>query len=52
MEKTGLAIGVLGGIGLGLLLGSEFHSNYINLLGAGLTLISIISIVVLSYFKK
>ena len=27
MDKSGLGIGVLGGIGLGLLIGSEFSSS-------------------------
>ena len=34
MEKTGLSIGVIGGIGLGLMLGSEFSGRYITILGA------------------
>lgn len=52
MEKTGLAIGIIGGIGLGLLLGSEFPDSYATLLGAGLVIISIISLVALSYKKN
>jgi len=34
MEKIGLKIGVIGGLGLGLLLGSEFAGSYITILGA------------------
>ena len=52
MEKAGLAIGVLGGIGLGLLLGSEYSGTYTTLLGAGLVIISIISLGVISYREK
>ena len=51
MEKTGIAIGITGGIGLGLLLGSEFSGRYITLIGAALIIISIISLIVLSYKK-
>jgi len=52
MEKTGLSIGVIGGIGLGLLLGSEFSGRYITILGAILVIISIVSISLLSYKAK
>ena len=50
--KTGLIVGIIGGIGLGLMLGSEYPCRYATLLGAGLVIISIISIVVLSYQDK
>ena len=46
MEKCGLGIGVLGGIGLGLLLGSEFSGSNVTILGAILLAISLISMVV------
>jgi hypothetical protein len=49
MDKKGLFIGIIGGIGLGLLLGSEFSGRNITILGAILVVISLISIVVLSY---
>ena len=52
MDKTGLSIGVIGGIGLGLLLGSEFSGRYITILGAVLVIISIVSIGLLSYKAK
>ena len=52
MEKISIAIGVLGGIGLGLLLGSEYSGTYATLLGAGLVIISIVSLGVLSYREK
>ena len=52
MEKTGLSVGIIGGIGLGLMLGREFSSRYVTLLGAGLVIISIVSICVLSYRGK
>ena len=49
---TGLAIGVIGGIGLGLLLGSEFAGTCITLSGAVLVVISLVSMGVLSYKGK
>lgn len=52
MDKSGLGIGIIGGIGLGLLLGSEFYGSYITVLGAILVVISLILIVFLSYKGK
>lgn len=52
MDKKALIIGIIGGLGLGLLLGSEFAGTYMTLLGAGCVLISIISLVVFSYMNK
>jgi hypothetical protein len=52
LEKIGLAIGVLGGIGLGLLLGSEFSGRYTTFIGARLILISLISMVIQSLQVK
>jgi hypothetical protein len=52
MDKSGLGIGVIGGIGLGILLGSEFSSSYITILGSILVLISLISLFILSYKGK
>jgi len=52
MERTGLSIGIIGGIGLGLMLGSEFSGRYITILGAILVIISIVSIGLLSYKAK
>ena len=52
MEKTGLSIGVIGGIGLGLLLGSEFSDRYTTILGAILVVISLVAMGVLSYKGK
>ncbi len=52
MDKFGLGIGVIGGLGLGLLLGSEFSGAYITIFGAILIVISLISMGVLSYKKK
>lgn len=51
MNKIGLGIGVLGGLGLGLLLGSEFSGSTITLIGAGLMALSIIAMIVLSLRK-
>ena len=52
MDKSGLGIGVIGGIGLGLLLGSEFSGRYITILGAILVVISLVAMGVLSYKCK
>jgi hypothetical protein len=52
MDKIALFIGIFGGFGLGLLLGSEFTSSYVTLLGAGIIIISIFSIAFLSYLDK
>jgi hypothetical protein len=52
MDKTGLSIGIIGGIGLGLLLGSEFSGRYVTILGAVLVVISIITMGFLSYKGK
>jgi len=49
MEKLGLRIGVIGGLGLGLLLGSEFSGSYVKYFGAILMAISLISMGILSY---
>ncbi len=43
------AVGIIGGIGLGLLLGSEYSGRYATLLGAGLVSIFIVVLGVLSY---
>jgi len=52
MDKSGLGIGIIGGLGLGLLLGSEFSSSNVTILGAILVVISLISMVFLSYKEK
>lgn len=52
MDKTGLSIGIIGGLGLGLLLGSEFSGRYITILGAVLVIISLVAMGVLSYKGK
>lgn len=44
MDKTGVTIGVIGGIGLGILLGSEFSGRYITILGAIFVVMSLFSI--------
>ena len=43
--KIGLIIGIIAGIGLGLMIGSEFSGRYITLIGAALVVISIIAII-------
>jgi len=52
MNKIGLGIGVIGGIGLGMLLGSEFSGRNITIFGAILVVISLILMVFLSYKKR
>lgn len=52
MEKIGLSIGVIGGIGLGLLLGSEFAGSNATILGAVLIVISLVAMGYLSYKGK
>jgi hypothetical protein len=52
MKKSGLVIGIIGGLGLGILLGNEFSSSYITILGAILIVICLISMGVLSYKAK
>ena len=52
MEKIGLSIGIFGGLGLGLMLGSEFTGTYITILGAILVIITIASMLILSYKNK
>ena len=52
MDKTGLFIGIIGGIGLGLLIGSEFNGRNITIIGAILVIISLVSIGALSYKSK
>jgi len=49
MSKIGVAIGIIGGIGLGLLLGSEFTGQYSTLVGAVLMASSLVSMGILSY---
>ena len=51
-DKFGYVIGIIGGLGLGLLLGSEFSERYVTLFGAGLLIISIIAIALMSYRRK
>ena len=52
MTKSGLTIGIFGGIGLGLLLGSEFSGRIITILGAVILIISLCSMGLLSYKAK
>ena len=52
MDKTGLTIGIIGGIGIGLMLGSEFSGRYITILGAVLVIISLVAMGFLSYKGK
>ena len=52
MEKNGLIIGILGGLGLGLFVGSEYSGSNITLLGAILVLLSLISMGILAYKGK
>jgi hypothetical protein len=51
-DRLGQVLGIIGGIGLGLLLGSEFPGRYVTLLGAGLLVIFLLTMGGLSYRKK
>lgn len=44
MEKS-ISLGILGGIGLGLLLGSEFSGTYVTILGAIFMVVFLVSLV-------
>jgi len=52
MKKIGLSVVIIGSIGLGLMLGSEFTGRYITILGAILIVILLISMGILSYKGK
>ena len=52
MDKIALLTGIIGGIGLGLLLGSEFSGRYITIIGAILVIVSILTMGALSYRTK
>ena len=52
MDKGGIGVGIIGGIGLGLLLGSEFSGSNVTIFGAILVVISLISIGFLTYRYK
>ena len=51
-DKIGYVIAIIGAIGLGLILGNEYTSSYITLIGAGLIIISILGIIIMSYKNK
>jgi hypothetical protein len=51
MDKIGLGIGIVGGLGLGMLVGSELSGSTITLIGAGLVVISLIAMIVFSLRK-
>lgn len=50
--KSGLAIGIVGGLGLGILLGSGFPGQIIMFSGAGLIVIFLIVTIGMSLKKK
>ena len=52
MDTGGLFIGIIGGFGLGLLLGSEFSGGSVTILGAILVVISLLFMGIISYKKK
>ena len=52
MDKAALFIGILGALGLGVLLGSEFHGRYVTIVGASIVIITLISMAALSYGQK
>ena len=43
--KLGLIIGIVGGLGLGLMLGSDFSGRYITVTGGIFVLLSIVAMV-------
>lgn len=47
--KTGLFIGLIGGIGLGLLLGAEYPLRYTTIIGAFLVCLSLCLKIFISY---
>jgi len=51
-EHIGYMLAIIGGIGLGLLLGSEFSGKVITGIGAILTAISLLLTLILSMKKK
>jgi len=51
MDKIGLSVGILGGLGLGMLLGSELSGSTITLVGAGLVVLSLIAMIAFSLRK-
>ena len=48
MNKNGLAIGIIGGLGLGLLIGSEFSGRIITIIGAVLIVLCLVYMVFMS----
>ncbi len=51
MGSREIAIGITGGLGLGLLVGSEFHSKFMTVLGAVILGIALISMITLAYLE-
>jgi len=51
MDKIGLGIGIISGLGLGMLLGSELSGSTVTLVGGGLVVISLIAMIVFSLRK-
>ena len=51
-DENSVSIGVIGGIGLGLMLGSEFSGRNITIIGAILIVISLVAMGLLSYKGK
>jgi len=52
MDKNGVTIGVIGGIGLGLILGSEFSGRYITFIGAIMVTMALFSLAFLWIIGK
>ena len=50
--KIGLTVGIIGSLGLGLMLGSEFYGRCVTILGAILVIISIVTMGILFYKGK
>ena len=52
MDNKAVGIGILGGLGLGLLLGSQFYGSTITIAGAVIMVIALILMIGLSLKKK
>lgn len=49
MENRDIALGILGGLGFGILMGSELHGTVFSVLGALMLSIALIAMIVSSY---
>jgi len=52
MNHLGIFIGIIGGMGLGILLGSEFSGTFSTIVGGVLAVLFLGLLVFYSFFKK